>query len=95
MKAEAKSSLLPLIPSHASPRIYNVDHPSINDLAAKLNVGIKLLHWVLMERLACAQSSLPDGVSLTSKLAEVQFHYAEEQGLSESVEQAPKGEGVT
>ena len=48
-----------------------------------------------MERLACAQSSLPDGVSLTSKLAQGQFHSGEEQGLSGSVEQAPKGEGVT
>ena len=96
VKGETETSLLSLIPTYPSLRIYNVRPAFIDDTGAKLKEGSKPFSYALMDKMApVLRLAWPSAVSPTGKLAEVLLCCAEEQGPKEEVKKAFEGKGVT
>lgn len=96
-KGAAESSLLSLIPTHPSLRVYNVRPAFVDDTQdAKLREGKKSSMYALMDKMApVLRAAWPSGVSPTEKLAEVLVRCVEEKGTQEEVERAYQGKGVS
>lgn len=94
-KGATESSLLSLIPTHPSLRIYNVRPGAIDDTGAKLKEGNKsLLYNVMDKAVPILRAVWTNGVSPTGKLAEVLLRCVEEGGDSSEVRKSFEGKGV-
>ena len=95
-KGAAESSLLSLIPVHASLRIYNVRPGAIDDSGAKLKEGNKsVMYNVIDKAMPLVRAVWPNGVIPTGKLAEILLKCVEEEGGSQEVKKAFEGKGVS
>lgn len=96
-KGAAEFSLLSLIPTHSSLRVYNVRPAFIDDTQdSKLKEGKKSSMYSLMDKMApVLRAAWPSGVSPTGKLAEILVRCVEEKGTKEEVEKAYQGKGVS
>ncbi|KAK4692513.1 hypothetical protein P7C71_g4714, partial [Lecanoromycetidae sp. Uapishka_2] len=95
-KGLAEASLLDLIPTHPSLRIFNVRPAFIDDTGAQLKEGKKSFSYALMDKMAPAlRLAWPNGVSPTGKLAEVLVRCVENQGTNTEIRENFEGRGVT
>ena len=96
-KGAAESSLISIIATHPSLRVYNVRPAFIDDTKdATLREGKKSSMYAWMDKMApVLRAAYPTGVSPTGKLAEILVRCVEEKGTKEKVERAYQGKGVS
>ena len=97
IKGATETSLIALISTHPSLRIYNIRPAFIDDTQDdKLKEGKKSFLYNTVDKMApLLRAAYPNGVSPTGKLAEVLIKCVDQQRTKEEVEMAFQGKGVS